>query len=264
MVNSYRLILEKRFNFKSWQGTNLLSENLFLWKFKFLGDELSNWTMKSSGVVNVENEPRLAQSLWEPKNSHPQSAPMPGTFDPTIPPPPDNRVSIEVYECDSLQDAHAYLIDVLGTMTSPQIAQLPTPPVGDVAFSAGQDYMLLFSLANLVVLVRNEGRDLVDVNPLVNDLASELLKSFQQDDPVGLSITQFDATSGSNNTVLLIQTADRVQHSFWHRFNSTTGTVVIDAGKLCYHPAQSGNQTVELTVRGTHERVVRKNLLFNL
>jgi hypothetical protein len=68
-----------------------------------------------------------------------------------------------VWECDSTAAAHRFLIEVLNRFESARVERVAgLKAVGDVAFGHGE-YVLLFARANLIVLVRNGGRNIVPV-----------------------------------------------------------------------------------------------------
>jgi hypothetical protein len=72
-------------------------------------------------------------------------------------------LSVEIWECDSPAAAREFLLEALDQFESPEVERATDArAVGDIAF-AYRDHALLYARANLVVLIRNAGRELVPV-----------------------------------------------------------------------------------------------------
>ena len=85
--------------------------------------------------------PRSTHSIWQRREGD-----------------PDALLRIDVYECDSRDDAHQFLLRLLGEIETPLVQLRDELEVGDVAFADLQDAVILFARANLAVRVANAGR----------------------------------------------------------------------------------------------------------
>jgi hypothetical protein len=88
-------------------------------------------------------------------------------------------LAIDVFECRSVKAAHDQLIEALGNMeTNAVIRRADKSAPGEVAFGL-DDTMILFSRANMVVLIRNAGLTVVPVNAIARELDAVLVQRLQ-------------------------------------------------------------------------------------
>lgn len=80
----------------------------------------------------------------------------------------DEILRVDVFELPTVAEAHDYLIELLNEFEATEIRRREPTPVGDVAF--GTPLVLLFARGNLVVLVRNAGRAVMEVAGLAREL----------------------------------------------------------------------------------------------
>ncbi|HYJ88971.1 MAG TPA: hypothetical protein VEW46_23095, partial [Pyrinomonadaceae bacterium] len=150
------------------------------------------------GAADVSESPLLVRSTWRRREANiesdlsmhemmprPIQESSPGMAQPGLRPPciqsfwqmgdgrADTLLSINTFECGSLAIAHEFLLVLLAEFESPLITRRPDAALGDVVFAGPEDFMMLFTRANLIHLVRNVGRDVVNVN----DVASQLDKN---------------------------------------------------------------------------------------
>ena len=80
---------------------------------------------------------------------------------------------VDVFALESVQAAHEYLVDALGEFESSAIRRRTDTNIGDVAF--GTETVMLFARGNLVVVVRNAGREIVPVNAIARAVDAAVL-----------------------------------------------------------------------------------------
>lgn len=90
-----------------------------------------------------------------------------------------SAASIVLWECASVDVAHDQLLDVLCEMQSNAITRDRQREIGDVSFSLA-DAMFLFARANLVVLVRNAGPQVLSLEEMASTIDSAILRHLQK------------------------------------------------------------------------------------
>jgi hypothetical protein len=153
MQAEHRRFLEQRYGVEKWFGR---SESRGAVKaFVFAGSELRGWSLLRTELRVGDHA--AVHSMWQ----HDETA--------------DALLAIDVFECASVPAAHDRLLEILATMQSNELELRLGGAPGDVAFGL-RDTMLLFARANVVVHVRNAGRNVVDVEPVARMLDARVLE----------------------------------------------------------------------------------------
>jgi len=85
-------------------------------------------------------------------------------------------LAIDLFVCNSVKAAHDQLIQALGNMESDAVErQTDKSAPGDVAFAL-RETMVLFARANVVVLIRNAGPEVVSVFVVARRLDALLVR----------------------------------------------------------------------------------------
>jgi hypothetical protein len=134
--------LRRHHNFADWQGAGV-GGGRPIRGFQLKGDELPGWDLVKARRNATQDPPRL-DTFWR------------RTGDTT-----DALLSVHVIESDSVAAAREALLEELGDFQSAAIVRRTDLDVGEVVF--GHDLMLLFARGNLVVFVRNAGRQTLPV-----------------------------------------------------------------------------------------------------
>ena len=151
----------KRFHeYERWRGRNRLPENLFVWRLLLEGSELPGWRTRRVQPITAPRMPRSTHSIWQRREGD-----------------PDALLRIDVYECDSRDDAHQFLLRLLGEIETPLVQLRDELEVGDVAFADPQDAVILFARANLAVRVANAGRSVIPVRAVAEQLDGHVRRS---------------------------------------------------------------------------------------
>jgi hypothetical protein len=152
MDPEHRNYLEEKHDVRAWFGRGEHGRDT-IEHFELTGSEVHGWEL-----VRAQREhgrPNRIHSMWRRgENDEP-------------------LLSIDVIPCASVRAAHEQVIEVLGTVQSDAIERTEGGP-GDVTFRLN-DTLVLFARANIVVLVRNAGRELVDVIPVARELDKRIL-----------------------------------------------------------------------------------------
>ncbi len=240
--------LKQHHGYEEWCGTNTLGENLFIWKLFLSGNEFPGWQAYRIRPVEVPGWPPSTQSVWQ----------RPGGGR-------DQRFRVDLFECASRIAAHEFLVERLGEFQTTLVARQEQAAVGDVAFAVPEDKDILFARGNVVLLVRNAGRDLVPITGIARlfdqDLASrpetpgakvvpeiQRFHSAATDLKVGVSAP------------LDVQASDPLDRPLWYKFSSHSGEVLLEEGHLTYRPASPGPQAITVFAINANRGAARQEL----
>jgi hypothetical protein len=145
MDGTKREWLKERYRFSEWAGRSRLPKQQRMEQPSFTGGEVPGWTLERSEQREAGPTPARHTSFWRRGDS-------------------DAVVRIDLFACASLDAAHEYLVDALGEFESNAMRRRTDASIGDVAF--GTETVILFARGNLVVLVRNAGREVVSVTAI--------------------------------------------------------------------------------------------------
>lgn len=156
MNAEHRQLLERRYDVERWYGRSELGERTVS-AVAVLGTELDDWSLVRS-EIRVREHGEI-HSMWS----------RGGALDPQ-----GALLAIDLAESRSVLEAHDRLLETLGDMKSDAIELRLGEAPGDVAFGLN-DTMMLFARANVVVLLRNAGREMVDVQPVARVLDARIV-----------------------------------------------------------------------------------------
>ncbi|SRR6266849_1821826 len=154
--------LKRRFNFEAWRERNLLRSTATLKSFEIGENHMPGWQICRRSYDSTIRPP-VAKTIWGRRELS-----------------NEQLLNIEVRTCDSLQAAHTHLLELLGEFQSTALKERPELNIGDVAFGISDPTMLLFARANLVVLARNAGPQLVSVHDVAGRLDAEILSQLRR------------------------------------------------------------------------------------
>jgi hypothetical protein len=156
MHTDQKEFLQDKYDAAAWHGRGRRGQRL-LKDFSFTGSEIHGWTLHRIRRDEY-TKPVAIHSFWR----HGDSA--------------GELVAIDVFECTTVKAAHDQLLEALGNMESDAVKRHDEKnSPGDVAFGLGRT-MVLFARANLVVLIRNAGPDVVHVEAIARGLDARLTR----------------------------------------------------------------------------------------
>jgi hypothetical protein len=159
MDTHQREYLQKLYRTSDWSTRGGRTQRVIK-DFNFDGSEIRRWRVQRLRP-DQQAMPPVIHSIW----SHGEST--------------NELLAIDVFECKSIKAAHDQLIEALGNMESNAVARRTDKSApGEIAFSLG-DTMILFSRANVVVLIRNAGPRVVPVNAIASELDAVLVQRLQ-------------------------------------------------------------------------------------
>ena len=150
-----RELLERLHKFSEWQAAAQTSERPVR-GFVFKGDELPGWTLLKTARKDALDPPRI-DTFWQPDADS-----------------PDTLVGIRLIERPSVAAARETLLELLAEVESEAIVRRTDLAIGDVVF--GQEFTLAFARGNLVIQVRNAGREVVTVEDVARSVDAVVVR----------------------------------------------------------------------------------------
>lgn len=93
-----------------------------------------------------------------------------------------SAASVLLWECSGLNPAHEQVLTVLGEVQSNSVKRNHQREIGDVLFTLA-DTMFLFARANLVVLIRNAGPQVLSLGEIASTIDFAILRHLQKSEP---------------------------------------------------------------------------------
>ena len=157
----------------------------------------------------------------------------------------------EFYECASRQAAHELVARLRGEFQAPMPALQQRTTVGDVAFGSPNATTLLFARGNLVLLLRNAGRELVSVEDFAGQfdrvIAARPEMSAEQ---TAAEVRRFqfpkEEISAGCTMSLQLDGLPRAEQLIWYKIFASTGEIRSEDGRLLFTPVS--NESQEITV----------------
>jgi hypothetical protein len=159
MQNGQKQFLEKQYDAREWRSHSK-HEKRAIKDFSFEQWQVPNWKLQR--VRRDEGaKPTAIRSLWSYEESTAK------------------LLSVDVFECPSVEAAHDQLLEALGNIESTALERRTGKDgPGDVAFGLN-DTMILFVRVNVVVLIRNAGPNVVRVGDVAHNLDGFLLRHLE-------------------------------------------------------------------------------------
>lgn len=235
-------VLSHRFHYHAWRGANRLGEELVVWDFLPTGEELPGWQPQRLDEVEPPGAPRSVQSVWAPARDT------------------DGGLALlDIFECASRPEAHAFILQLLGLFQSPYIARREGEEVGDVAFGDPHDEVMLFARGNLVVSLRPGEPTPLRVRDVAARLDSQLVSKPGQpgtrasaEAPAMSRLTVPAASMRAGAEVRLsVDAEDPRGRRLWFKAFSPTGTLTVHERQLVYrHEAAAAPDVTVFAMAG--------------
>jgi hypothetical protein len=220
-----------------WEGRNRLHRELFLWGYFLSRRALPTWEPHFFRRLEPAGFPPLTQTVWRRRG---------GWF--------DQLLGIDVLECPSRLVAHEYLVRILAQFESPLVGRQEDEDeasIGDVSFVGPSRASIAFSRANLVFLIRSAGRSVVRVTSPARQIDTNVVAI--PEPAAGAAgapaIRRLGTASRSRSrrlSRLSVEAAHPEARSFFYKFFSPSGEVLLDAGKLTYRERRRGPQRLTM------------------
>lgn len=230
-------LLKTRHGFDAWRGINRLEENLLVWRLFLAGTELRGWRSERIRRSDLPGWPPSLRSNWVAEDRE------------------DALLHVAVFECADREAAHEFLVRTLAEFQSTSVSRDDERGVGDIAFTVPGHTVILFARANLTVLMRNGGAEVVPVVESAEQLDRWIATRPETGGPVVPEISRFqigrrDVRAGTEIPVD-VEAVDPLARSVWFKFYSRTGEVRLEAERPVYRTFAPGQD--ELTVFALNE-----------
>jgi|GEM_PF-4920775 len=228
--------LKQQFGYDEWADRSSLRDSLLIWRFFISPPLLAGWLVSRSQRFVSGSATRTELVCSRPTAGE------------------DELLRLDIFECSSLRDAHEQLLQTLGEFQSAAIRQMAAG-VGDIQFGNGE-FTQLFARANLVVMLRNAGKQLVPVAETARAIDGALTSRPEASrDQVAPTLTRFlieeqEAKAGSRVTIGL-EATDPLGRAVWFKLFASGGQLTVDAEQLIYQPEAAG--TYQITAFALNE-----------
>jgi hypothetical protein len=135
--------LKRLYGHNDWSGRTRLDYNLFFLRYTLRRNELPGWRLLRLRDFDLPQGPRTIQAIWRRRAGG-----------------DEELLRFDVFECESLTQAHSYLVRLLAESQQPANMITEVGELGDVAFVGAGSNFVVFARGNLLLLVRNAGRQL--------------------------------------------------------------------------------------------------------
>lgn len=243
--------LAERYGFASWKDASTPKpgqEESFLWQFALFGREIAGWTAHRVQRTALSNTVRANFSIWRPASGDASSL-----------------LAVDVFELPSRGEARAHLLEVLGEFQGPLLAR--REDVGAIAFASG-DAALIFTRANLVLVIRSVERVLAPVPAVARALDQYLLTRPTPTPGVGPEIRAFrsatEKASRGSPAPLVVEAIESQERPIWYKVFATGGEVRVEGGQLVYVAAATGLQQLTLFAIGADGSATAQRLTLDV
>jgi hypothetical protein len=227
-------LLKRQHAFEEWHGITRLEEKLLVRNFFLGGHELPGWRAERLGRPEIPGWPPATRSTWMQNDSE------------------QTLLTVETFECPDIGAAHELLVRALAEFQSPDMTR--SEP-GDVGFSMPGRTAALFARANMVVLIRNGGRAVVEVTEVAGALDEWIWGRPEEGGPVAPDIARLEpgrAELAVGRPVDLdLQATDPLGRELWFKFYSRLGDVRFEKESPVYRATTPGVD--EVTVFAVNE-----------
>lgn len=229
-------ILSQHYSFQEWGKTRNLEEDLLVWRFFLTGKEVSDWRSERIRCFDtIGKMPPTCQAFWTSKDGSSKVV-----------------LRVDTFECASLEDAHSFLLEVLGESHRLNFEPLSKEEeangaVGDIAFVDPEKLAAFYARANVVVAVRNAGQYSTSVVEFARrfDFA---LKSRPSDDKVIEEMDHFrfpDQKFKVGEPVpIKFRAGEDVEPRLLYKFFAERGELSVQRRHVWYRPTLAGPQEV--------------------
>lgn len=236
---------EKRYAFDQWSQPRPGAEALFIWRFALGGQELPEHRVVRIETVGQPDAPAIA-SLWSPEQQC-------GVL-----------VRVDMSEAPSVAGARGELLRALAEFQSPQVERIDGGP-GDVAFGPGGYRAVAFVRANVVVVVRNAGDEVDQVEAPARELDQLLHEGpAAERSSVRPTIRRAAAEVTGREARLVVDAEDPLGRHVWLRFAAKNGAFMARDDGVVFSAEEEGKQTIEVAAVNENLGVAREQVEFTI
>lgn len=230
--------LKHTFGFAAWRDDLPLHTNLFIWNYSLRGDELDGWKGQRVEKVTTSSLTSATQSFWRLAEGG-----------------QDARLSMETYERESRAAAREFLLALIARLQVPKmLTNFRRGEIGDVAFSTPRDTLILFCRGNLVVSLKNAGREQVSLADVAAALDNQLVSqpAVEASNPLAaaaevrlVKLPEYAVKAGGQVPLGLIAAENS---PVWYKFFSARGEILSVNGRLYYLPERAAPREQDIKV----------------
>ena len=163
--DEYRERVKVNYEFSSWAGRTKEGADFQLSNFAIRSQDLKGWTeAQSEGWPGAKRQRRVVRYVFSSPDARGQ------------------RLNVTVFECNSVEDAHESLIDVVMTYMAPSLPRCETRglQIGDICFGSHGEVNLnvIFARFNILVEVKSATPGPTSVDEFARSLDSLIYNQY--------------------------------------------------------------------------------------
>lgn len=232
-----RKSLEENYRFDDWRDSKHLKTNLFAWKFFLSGQEFPGWEPET--VRSIESDEETQQPPLSTATLISAGGGPPAT------------ILIDAHELESRIAALDFLLVNLAQFQLPYIVRLEdleADGLGDVVFGTRERTCILFVRGNLIVSVKNAGREPINVEPFARNFDDYLTSQPDATDALltpEIELIEQPPTQLEPDAVVPFRIReDRWGgRRVWYKFFSDSGRVRQKGGQTFYRAGAAETET---------------------
>lgn len=246
----------KIYDFQSWRDLNLLDTNLFINNLIIRTDWLPDWELSQIECAETEAAvwPRATISIWRLSDD------LREVF-----------LRLDIFECASLPEARDLTLELLTEIQTADMARSEYVgaggrTVGDIFFSNPDNTLIIFSRANLVMMLRNIERDITPLLGVARQLDQIIISRpkaeyTQAAEEVGQWCLITAKPSAFGGVDLQLDTPELLKGCpLTYKFFSDTGRVFGQGEHLAYQHASFGRQSIVIFTINAHGGALMQEL----
>ncbi len=165
--DAYRERVKANYEFSSWAGRTKEGADFQLSSFAITPQDLAGWTeVQSEELPAAKRQRRVVRYVFNAQDARGQ------------------RLIVTVFECNSVEDAHESLIDVVMTYMAPSLPRCETRglEIGDICFGSHGDVNLnvIFARFNILVEAKSATPGPTSVDEFARSLDSLIYNQYRK------------------------------------------------------------------------------------
>jgi hypothetical protein len=237
--------LQQRYDFADWRGVDQQAETLFIWNYFMSESDLTGFRPEHiEEHPGNEAWPRSVRSLWRSEAKD------------------EVLVDVQVFEADSRESGRNVLLQALGQFQAVLESREGT---GEVAFGTPGGGAVVFTLANLVVVVRAAGGSRPPVASVTEVLEAHLR---ERPEAGGTVVPEIDRLAAGpelpDGTVRIsLEARDPLERPVWFKIFTVGGEALVQAGELAFRPYGPGRREATAFAINENSGVAEKSILLD-
>jgi hypothetical protein len=227
----------ERHRFDEWRDTPATGQALHIWRFFLGGRELPGRRALRIETVEAPGISPAIRSIWTADEEEAIDTP---------------HFRVDLYEAPSRVEARELLLRLLAQFQSPLVERKSINAPGELAFGMPNDYSLVFTRGNMVVLALNAGRQVETVEPVARELdrlftaAPDVARGPVSPDIRRAEVAPAGEPAPRPPVRLVLEAEDPLGRPVWFRLSAEEGDFYARDDSVFYTPETEGRQRIDV------------------